>query len=863
MTDLSLDPEELTRHAAALRRVALAVVKDASAAEDVLQGAYLTALDQQDRSRSLPWLFHVVRSRALDYLRRERARKEHERLGAVHEAAEVREPVSERLETFAVLVKTIASLPENLQEVLYQRYFDGLTPTEIAARRGIPIKTVKTRLSRALFLMREKLGKHFGGEAGGWHGMLLGPLGLEGAGSAAMASKGSSALPTGLLWLSGAALLVVALVPILQRATQGPADASAQTRDASLPIGSKSLEMQAGSPDSVTPGKADSSQAANTQLATNKREQVVAQDGMQVDDEGDDEDLPPESAERLYWCRILDANTGIPVKGATVVTTATNRPLRLQPISLERGSPVIKHKSEWQSPWNETEGSWLGAIAKSDAGGLIQVRISRGFHLPSRATAEGYGPLLFSPPKGCETREEAFDLKLTKPGELEIQLVDEHGLPLPGIRLEAKVRSATLVGRAAPYTRELLHWEGTTQSAGSYVFRGLPSDQTIFVQAWRDDGRVPVASQELRVDAGQKRELLWTLQSGCRVEGFLLDQQDAPYVDTVVWLTSGGANMAPGRDRFYFEDSDGPFLAQASTTDSQGHFVFEHVPPGTWYIGPKPSDSFPPYVRRDGAAPIATAILVTSQTIDRPLTVRAHRGLYISGTIPDQMNSSYCIAVKSEFGASDRFSFPGTFNIGPLELGPHELYAKHGGSRGPTLEVDAPQKDVVLHLAPTGRLSAKWTHPVDRKPCRASILVSQRGARAPASRTTPIAYKLVGTEYNPGTYDIVVVTKDGYVGYRSNLEVRAGMFIENTPVVLELGATLAVEFKSPIELATYAVFHQEVLVACGSIRAGATLLRTVPPGELHVEFRQGDEVVFKQQLILDGGQAGRVAFDQG
>ena len=55
-----------------------------------------------------------------------------------------------RLETQRRVVDAVMALDEPYRTVVVYRYFDDLPPKEIAARLGVPVGTVKTRLKRAL-----------------------------------------------------------------------------------------------------------------------------------------------------------------------------------------------------------------------------------------------------------------------------------------------------------------------------------------------------------------------------------------------------------------------------------------------------------------------------------------------------------------------------------------------------------------------------------------------------------------------------------------------------------------------------------------------------------------------------------------
>ncbi len=60
-------------------------------------------------------------------------------------------------ETRLMVNSALARLPEAQRRVLEMAYFDGLTQSEIASRRGEPLGTVKTRLRLALHKVRDEL----------------------------------------------------------------------------------------------------------------------------------------------------------------------------------------------------------------------------------------------------------------------------------------------------------------------------------------------------------------------------------------------------------------------------------------------------------------------------------------------------------------------------------------------------------------------------------------------------------------------------------------------------------------------------------------------------------------------------------
>ena len=145
------------------RRRALAVARrilhDADEAEDVVQEVFVQAWRQADRfdvrrGNVLAWLSIMTRSRSLDRWRRRTTRRE----SGVSEAHELEAPrrVDNVAEGWAART-ALAELPEEQRQLLELAYWEGLSQTEIAARLGLPLGTVKTRMRTGLKTLRDKL----------------------------------------------------------------------------------------------------------------------------------------------------------------------------------------------------------------------------------------------------------------------------------------------------------------------------------------------------------------------------------------------------------------------------------------------------------------------------------------------------------------------------------------------------------------------------------------------------------------------------------------------------------------------------------------------------------------------------------
>jgi len=143
----------------------LRVLRDASDAQEVLQETFLAAWTDASkfdsaRGSELGWLISMARSRGIDRLRsrQRRGQREEEAGREISRASsEVDDPVAFR-EIRAAVRSALQELPDAQRSALEMAYFDGLSQSEIAARLGEPLGTIKTRMNLAMKKLRERLG---------------------------------------------------------------------------------------------------------------------------------------------------------------------------------------------------------------------------------------------------------------------------------------------------------------------------------------------------------------------------------------------------------------------------------------------------------------------------------------------------------------------------------------------------------------------------------------------------------------------------------------------------------------------------------------------------------------------------------
>jgi RNA polymerase sigma-70 factor (ECF subfamily) len=152
--------------------IAYRITGDRSAAEDVVQDAFLGAWRNAGRYADArgsvrTWLLSIVHHRAIDAVRRRRPTVElpdsETGLPDTLTLPDAWGEVELRLDRAAVQV-AMTGISEVQREAIELAYFGGLTQTEIAERTGVPLGTVKGRLRLGLQGLRAAL---FLGSAGG------------------------------------------------------------------------------------------------------------------------------------------------------------------------------------------------------------------------------------------------------------------------------------------------------------------------------------------------------------------------------------------------------------------------------------------------------------------------------------------------------------------------------------------------------------------------------------------------------------------------------------------------------------------------------------------------------------------------
>ena len=146
--------------------LALRITTETGLAEDVVQDSFLgvwrnAARYAEAKGSVRGWLLAIVRHRAIDAVRRQRAsvvigEEPDEAVPAALTLPDIWPEVAGRLDAEQIR-RAMTALPPAQRDVIELAYFDGLTQREIAERTHAPLGTVKSRIRLGLASLRDQL----------------------------------------------------------------------------------------------------------------------------------------------------------------------------------------------------------------------------------------------------------------------------------------------------------------------------------------------------------------------------------------------------------------------------------------------------------------------------------------------------------------------------------------------------------------------------------------------------------------------------------------------------------------------------------------------------------------------------------
>jgi RNA polymerase sigma-70 factor (ECF subfamily) len=156
------------RYASTLKALIMRVLHNDAESDDMLQEIFMEIWDRAGsydaaKGKALGWIITLTRRRSIDRLRkREAYGRMEERLLEESQrrpqdaVAFVEEEVA-HAEMREHLNRVLATLPPAQREVIEHAFYKGMSQREIAAKTGIPLGTIKTRIELAMKKITEAL----------------------------------------------------------------------------------------------------------------------------------------------------------------------------------------------------------------------------------------------------------------------------------------------------------------------------------------------------------------------------------------------------------------------------------------------------------------------------------------------------------------------------------------------------------------------------------------------------------------------------------------------------------------------------------------------------------------------------------
>lgn len=200
--------EEMLGQRGRLRALARDLVRNEADADDVVQEAYLAALERGEEARNPEtWLRRVLRNAALDRMRRDRNRPRVEGARARVDSTEP-ELADERTRLYRLMFEELEALPNPSRRALVMSYLEAMSAKQIARRLELTPAAVRQRVARATKELRARIEAR---ERGGMRAFSLAFL----AGSAdAAARTGATSTLSSFATLKATGTLVAGLAVV-------------------------------------------------------------------------------------------------------------------------------------------------------------------------------------------------------------------------------------------------------------------------------------------------------------------------------------------------------------------------------------------------------------------------------------------------------------------------------------------------------------------------------------------------------------------------------------------------------------------------------------------------------------------------
>ncbi len=150
---------ELNETLPALRRFALSLTRNEDRADDLVQDSVERALRKADYyepgTNFRSWMFTLCRRLFLNDIRKQKSRGVAVELDDAPQSRVAEAPHQEHVAAFHELEESFQKLPENDKAVITMIAINGMKYEEAAEELGVPVGTIRSRLSRARARLKE------------------------------------------------------------------------------------------------------------------------------------------------------------------------------------------------------------------------------------------------------------------------------------------------------------------------------------------------------------------------------------------------------------------------------------------------------------------------------------------------------------------------------------------------------------------------------------------------------------------------------------------------------------------------------------------------------------------------------------
>jgi RNA polymerase sigma factor (sigma-70 family) len=584
--------EEALANAEWVARLARALSRDSADAGDLAQEAWEAALEadpSQRRGSLRAWLTGVARNLARMRARKGLRRQQHESEAAAELAGSPPSPedLVERLEAQQRVAQLMLELDQPIREVLYLRFYEGLSSSEIGRRLGLPAGTVRWRSKQGLDDLRARLDRSYG-DRRRWTFLLL-PAATNGSGTtlwgAFAVKKATTALGLLLLLLLGAG----GIVAIVRHAgTSGSGDQTAG--HSSAPTASGGALWRTGGTERPLPGWLAQPGLEARRIAG----RVTTLEGVPI--KGASVELASLATAgglvegpRLITNAAGEFNFGLQLAmtysvsaSAAGLTGSTQtidlrspiarpRPdemeLRLGPCDAAMvgsvrdasGGPVAAARVAWV-PGGQFDTIITGAAVETDLAGNFELCVERGREIDAQVSAEGYGAIVV---RTTVRGRESFDFSLVPEATVVGRVIREDtGKPVANahVRLSPGQWGFERTASRASFSGSDGRFRISGVAPGSHVLAAV------------GDRLATARETPIVVEAGQTtEEMELVLETRSTVRGRVIDG-GKPVAGAVVAARTGDA----GR-----QSAD-------AVSQEDGSFVLDRVPRGQVRFAARP-----------------------------------------------------------------------------------------------------------------------------------------------------------------------------------------------------------------------------------------------------------------------------------